>query len=93
MVYFRPKGDEQTYRQAMAKELGAIQNILKHFVDGIDLWHNTAVASAFAPLDVSTWSKRCSDDTLPDPHVVIENYNFTLTLRHSVLLVAAGKRS
>ena len=52
MVYFRPKWDEQTYRQAMAKELGAIQNILKHFVDGIDLWHNTAVASAFAPLDL-----------------------------------------
>ncbi|OLP73877.1 hypothetical protein AK812_SmicGene46741, partial [Symbiodinium microadriaticum] len=64
MVYFRPQWDEKTYREAMAKELGAIQNILKHFVDGIDLWHNTAVASAFAPLDVSTWTKRCSDDTL-----------------------------
>ena len=92
MVYFRPQWDEQTYREAMAKELGAIQNILKHFVDGIDLWHNNAAASAFAPLDVSTWTKRCSDDTLPDPHVVIENYNLIDTRRHCVL-VAAGKRS
>ncbi|CAE7210167.1 unnamed protein product [Symbiodinium necroappetens] len=70
MLFFRPEWNEQSYREAVAAEIGAITNIVSNFVTSIEMHHNTAVAASFAPLDVKHWVASSRDDkTLSRPQV------------------------
>ena len=65
--------DQGHLREAVARELGSVHNIIKCYLAGLRLEHTQGVALALQVFDIAWWSEDRCDDTLQGPQLFIVN--------------------
>ena len=65
--------DQGHLREAVARELGSVHNIIKCYLAGLRLEHTQGVALALQVFDIAWWSEDRCDDTLQGPQFFIVN--------------------